>query len=67
MILFRKWAKHNVKLYIYGVNQFKNEKRHKKWNQKGKQNIFCLFCSIFVKCLIFWPLEQKNIMATPCF
>ena len=36
MILFKKWAKHEVKSYIYCVDQFLREKRHKKWNQECK-------------------------------
>ena len=49
MILFKKWAKHKVKSYIYCVNQFLREKRMKKWNQecKQKQSILFNFCDIF--------------------
>ena len=49
MILFKKWAKHKVKLYIYWVNQFLREKRHKKWRQECKQKQSLLFsvCNIF--------------------
>ena len=49
MILFKKWAKDKVKSYIYCVNQFLHEKRHKKWNQecKQKQSRMFNFCNIF--------------------
>ena len=43
MILFKKWAKHKVKSYIYYVNQFLREKRHKKRNQECKQKQYLLF------------------------
>ena len=36
MILFKNWAKHKVKSYIYCVNQFLREERHKKSNQECK-------------------------------
>ena len=41
MILFKKWDKHKIKSYIYCVNQFLREKRHKKWSQEFN------FCNIF--------------------
>ena len=49
MILFKIWAKHKVKLYIYFVNQFLREKRHKRWRQECKQKQWLLlkFCNIF--------------------
>ena len=49
MILFKKWAKHKVKSYIYYVNQFLRKKRHKKLNQECKQKVSLLFniCNIF--------------------
>ena len=49
MILFKKWAKHKVKSYIYCVNQLLSEKHHKKWGQECKQNQSLLFnfCNIF--------------------
>ena len=49
MILFKKWARHKVKPYIYCVNQFFREKCHKKWNQecKRKQSLLFNFCNIF--------------------
>ena len=48
MVLFKKWAKHKVKSYIYCVNQFLREKRHKKWNHdcKQKQYLLLTFCNI---------------------
>ena len=67
MILFKKWAKRpNVKLnyiYIYRVNQFLHEKRHKTWNHEYKQRQSPLFrfCNIFdlLTCrsekLVWWP------------
>ena len=47
--MFKKWAKHKGKSYIYGVNQFLREKRHKKWNQecKQKQSVLFNFCNVF--------------------
>ena len=44
-ILFKKWAKHKVKSYIYNVNQFcpKNATKHEGRNV----NKSSLFCSIF--------------------
>ena len=49
MILFKKWGKRNVKSYIYCVNQFLQEKRHKKWSQEciQKQLLLFNFCNIF--------------------
>ena len=49
MILFKKWFKHKLKSYIYYVNQFLREKRHKKWNQecKQKQSLLFSFCNMF--------------------
>ena len=49
MILFKKWAKHQVKSYIYCENQFLREKLHKKWKQecKQKQSLLFNFCHIF--------------------
>ena len=49
MILLKKWTKHEVKSYIYCVNQFLREKRYKKWNQecKKKQSLLFNFCNIF--------------------
>ena len=63
MILFKKWAKHKVKSYIYCVNQFLREKRHKKWNQecKQKQSLLFNFCNIFdlltsrTQKIAWWP------------
>ena len=43
MILFKKWAKHKVKSYIYCENQFLREKLHKKRNQECKQKQSFLF------------------------
>ena len=49
MILFKIWAKHKVKSYIYCVNQFLREKHHKKWNRECKQkhSLLFSFCNIF--------------------
>ena len=49
MILFKTWAKHKVKSYIYCVNQFLPKKRHKNWSQecKQKQSLLFNFCNIF--------------------
>ena len=58
MILFKKWAKHKVKSYIYCVNQFLREKRYKNENKYVNKN--SLFLSIFVIFLIFWPLELRK-------
>ena len=63
MILLKKWAKHKVKSYIYCVNQFLREKRHKKWNQecKQKQSLLFNFCNIFdlltsrTQKIAWWP------------
>ena len=63
MILFKKWAKHKVKSYIYCVNQFLHEKRHKKWSQecKQKQSLLFSFCNIFdllisrTEKIAWWP------------
>ena len=53
MILFKKWAKHEVKSYIYCVGQFLREKRHKKWNQECKQEQSFLFNF----CDYFWSFD----------
>ena len=47
--MFKKWAKHKGKSYIYGVNQFLREKRHKKWNQecRQKQSLLLNFGNLF--------------------
>ena len=63
MILLKKWGKHKVKSYIYCVNQFLREKRHKKWNQECKQKLSLLFnfCNIFylstsrTQKIAWWP------------
>ena len=51
MILFKKWAKHEVKSDIYCVNQSLREKHQEKknWNQEFKQKHSPLFnyCNIF--------------------
>ena len=54
MILFQKWAKHKIKLYIYFVNQFLRGKRHEKWNQERKQKQSPLF-SLFLR--YFWSFD----------
>ena len=67
MILFKKWAKHKVKSYIYCVNQFLPEKRHKKWKQECKQKQSFLFnvCDIFdlltsrTQKIASWPPVSK--------
>ena len=66
MILFKKWARHKVKSYIYYVNQFlrvkpiKNE--IKNVNKKSRMftfcNIFDLFTSRTQK-IVSWPLVFK--------
>ena len=61
--MFKEWAKHKVKSYIYCVNQFLREKRHKKWNQecKQKQSLLFNFCNIFglltsrTENIAWWP------------
>ena len=63
MILFKKWAKHKVKSYIYCVNQFLREKCHKKWSQecKQKQSVLFNFCNSFdlliprTEKIAWWP------------
>ena len=65
MILFKKWAKHKVKSYIYCVNQFLREKRHK--NETKNVNKSSLFCSNLE---YFWSFDlenSENSMVTPCF
>ena len=49
MILFKKYARHKVKSYIYFVNQVLPEKHHKKLNQECKQKQYRMFnlCNIF--------------------
>ena len=49
MILFKKWAKHKVKSYIYCGNQFLREKHHKNETKNANKNsLFCFnFCDIF--------------------
>ena len=68
MILFKKWAKHKVKSYIYCENQFLREKRHKNWNEECKQNqsqFFSNFCNIFdfltsrTQKIAWWPSVFK--------
>ena len=68
MILFKKWTKHKVKLYIYCVNQFLRGKRHKKWKQecKQKQSLLFNFCDIFDRLvsrtekIAWWPPVFKS-------
>ena len=75
MILFKKWAKHKVKSYIYCVNQFLREKRHKKWNQecKQKQSLLFNFCNIFdlltsrSQKITSWPPVSKSDIYTFSF
>ena len=63
MILFKKWSKHKVKSYIYCVNQFLREKRHKKLSQEcnQKQSLLFIFRNIFdllisrTKKIVWWP------------
>ena len=67
MILFKKWAKHKVKSYIYYVNEFLRKKRHKIWNQECKQKQPLLFnlCNIFdlltsrTQKIAWWPSVFK--------
>ena len=51
MILLKKWTWHKVKSFVYYVNQFLRNKRHKKWNQECKQKKSRMFN--FVIFLIF--------------
>ena len=48
MILFKKLGKLKVKSYIYSVNQFLCEKRHKKLSRecKQRQSLLLNFCNI---------------------
>ena len=66
MILFKKWAKHKVKSYIYCVNQFLRETRHKKWNRECKQKQYLLFnfCNSFD---LLTSRTQKIAWWTPVF
>ena len=66
MILLKKWAKHEVKSYIYYVNQFLRLKRHKKWNQecKQKQSLLFNFCNIFD---LFTSRTEKIAWLPPVF
>ena len=66
MILFKKWAKHKVKSYVYCVNQFLREKHDKKWNQecKQKQSLVFDFYSIFD---LFTSRTQKIAWWSPAF
>ena len=43
MLLFKKWAQHKLKSYIYFVNPPLREKRHRKWTQECKQKQLLLF------------------------
>ena len=51
MILFKKWARHNVKTYLLWKSEKSVllEKNNKKWNQerKQKQSSIFNFCNIF--------------------
>ena len=47
-----------IKSYIYCVNQFLREKRHK--NETRNVNKNSLFCLIFVIFLNFWAPELKK-------
>ena len=58
MILFKKWDEHNVKSYIYCINQSLREKNDK--NEAKNVNKNSLFCSIFVIFFIFWPLQLRK-------
>ena len=68
MLLFKKWARHKVKSYIYCVNQFLREKSHNKWNQecKQKQSLLFNFCNIFdlltsrAQKIAWWPCVFKS-------
>ena len=66
MILFKNWAKHKVKPYIYYVNLFLRKKRHKKWKQewKQKQSLLFNFCNIFY---ILTSKTQKIARWPPVF
>ena len=39
MIMFKKWAKHKVKSYIYYVDQFFSKKHYKKWIQNVNKTV----------------------------
>ena len=64
MVLFKKWAKHEVKSYIYCVNQFLREKRHKKWSQecKQKQSLLKLVFTYFPTMKIFKNFIDKFLL-----
>ena len=64
--MFKKWAKHKFKSYIYHVNQFLRQRRHKKWNQecKQKQSRLFNFCNIFD---LLTPLELRKYYGDPLF
>ena len=66
MILFKKWAKHKAKSYIYCVNHFLREKRHKKWNLECEQEESFLFnfCDIFD---LLTSITQKITRWPPAF
>ena len=59
MILFKKWAKHKVKSYVYYVNQFLLKKPPHK-NETKNVNKNSHFCSMYVIFFIFWPLEFRK-------
>ena len=66
MILFKKWDEHNVKSYIYCINQSLREKNHKNEakNVNKKQSLLFNFCNI----LYFFDLYNwENSMVTPGF
>ena len=74
MILFKKCARHKVKSYIYFINQFLREKRHKKWNQECKQkqssmynfyNIFDLLTSRTQKTASWPPIFKPDFYIFP--
>ena len=60
------WARYKVKSFIYCVNQFLCEKRHKKWNQECKQKLSRMlnFCNILD---LLTSRIQKIAWWTPVF
>ena len=58
MILFKKWAKHKIKSYIYCENQFCARNAIKTETKNVNKN--GLFYSIFVIFLSFWPLKLRK-------
>ena len=66
MILFKKWAKHKVKLYVYGLNQSLRGKRHKNETKNGNKNKSFLlnFCNISD---LLTSITEKIVWRLPVF